>query len=218
MPDPIQFAHRGAPAERVRGNTLRAFVAALRGGAQGLESDVRLTADGVPVLLHGAGRVHGRPVRSLSRAELPEHVPSLADLWQRCGSRFELALDMADPDAAAAVVELARRNDALPRLWLTYWKLPTLARWRRRWPEVKLVYATMFGVPDRLLRRTTARAVAAGVDALNLHHRLIGRNTATTVHDAGLRLFAWGLRGPVHAGGVLARGVDGVFVDRLAQK
>jgi glycerophosphoryl diester phosphodiesterase len=65
---PIAFAHRGARAH-ARENTLDAFALALRLGATGLESDVWLTADGVPVLDHDgvvrtgrAGR--RRPLRS----------------------------------------------------------------------------------------------------------------------------------------------------------
>lgn len=47
----IGFAHRGARAYAPE-NTLEAFALALKLGADGLESDVWLTADGVPVLDH----------------------------------------------------------------------------------------------------------------------------------------------------------------------
>src|SRR5579884_832113 len=116
----LRFAHRGAPAIGVRENSLDAFAAALQSGAEGIESDVRLTADGVPVLVHGLGRFNGRSLRQTRRAELPPHVPTLAELWQRCGSEFHLSLDMADPDAAEAVIVLAREHGAAERLWLTY--------------------------------------------------------------------------------------------------
>lgn len=209
----IRFAHRGAPRQPARGNTLAAFAAALRDGAEGLESDVRLTADGVPVLVHGLGRVAGRPLRQVNRAELPHHIPTLADLFAHCGNGFELALDMADPAAAEAVIALAREHDAVERLWLTYWRLPEMARWRRRWPDVTLVYATMFAFPQPLLRRTAASVAAAGVDALNVHHRLLGRDSAATAHAAGLKLFAWGLKRPPHERRARALGVDAVFID-----
>jgi glycerophosphoryl diester phosphodiesterase len=218
MGDLIRFAHRGAPARGQAENSLAAFEAALRSGAEGLESDVRLTADGVPVLVHGAGLIGRRRLRSFKRTELPARIPSLEDLWERCGCDFELALDMSDPDAAAIVVELAQRYGAVSRLWLTYWRLPELARWRQRWPQVKLVYATMFGFPDRVFRRSAAGALDARVDALNLHHRLIVRRTPETAHALGLRLFAWGLRRPQHLRRMAAFGVDGAFVDDLSER
>jgi glycerophosphoryl diester phosphodiesterase len=49
----IVIAHRGAPAEAPE-NTLLAFEAAVRAGADALELDVRLTADGAPVVIHDA--------------------------------------------------------------------------------------------------------------------------------------------------------------------
>jgi glycerophosphoryl diester phosphodiesterase len=208
----IRFAHRGAPVGPAAGNTLEAFEAALRAGAEGIESDVRLTADGVPVLVHGLGRVQGRPLRTVRRADLPPQVPSLADVWERCGLDFELALDMSDPGAAEAVLALGRHFGAEDRLWLTYWRLPLMAAWRQRWPDAKLVYATMLGVPGAMLRRTASHAAAAGVDALNLHHRLVGGGSAATVHAAGLRLFAWGLRDGRQAQRVTSTGADALFL------
>jgi len=47
------IAHRGSSAEAPE-NTLAAFEAAVRGGADALELDVRLAADGAPVVIHDA--------------------------------------------------------------------------------------------------------------------------------------------------------------------
>ncbi|HZQ35801.1 MAG TPA: glycerophosphodiester phosphodiesterase family protein, partial [Dehalococcoidia bacterium] len=124
----------------------------------------------------------------------------------------DLALDMAEPRAVARVVELARRYGALDRLWLTYWRLPRMAAWRRRWPEVHLVYATLLGLPP-LLRGVAERCSAAGIDALNVHHRLIVSASAPLAHASGLRLFAWGLRHERHLQRVARLGADAVFLD-----
>ena len=45
------IAHRGSSAEAPE-NTLPAFEAAVRRGADAVELDVRLTADGAPVVIH----------------------------------------------------------------------------------------------------------------------------------------------------------------------
>ncbi len=108
---PIGFAHRGARAH-AQENTLDAFRLALRLGATGLESDVWLTADGVPVLDHdGVVRsgLRRRPIHSMVRADLPDHIPTLEDLYQACGTGFELSLDVKDPEAAGPVVATAAR-------------------------------------------------------------------------------------------------------------
>ena len=84
---PIGFAHRGARAHAPE-NTIEAFALALRLGATGLESDVWLTADGEAVLDHD-GVVRGlrrRRMATVDRADLPEHIPTLAELFEVCGT------------------------------------------------------------------------------------------------------------------------------------
>ena len=53
MKRPLIIAHRGASAEAPE-NTLAAFRRAIEIGADGVEFDVRLAADGVPVVIHDA--------------------------------------------------------------------------------------------------------------------------------------------------------------------
>ena len=62
---PIAFAHRGASAH-AQANTLEAFRLGLRLGATGLESDVWLTADGIPVLDHDGYVRHGVRRRAIA--------------------------------------------------------------------------------------------------------------------------------------------------------
>jgi len=50
---PFVIGHRGLPA-RYPENTLPSFLAAMAAGADGLESDLRLSADGVIMLMHDA--------------------------------------------------------------------------------------------------------------------------------------------------------------------
>ena len=97
---PIGFAHRGARAHARRTRSRPSSWAFL--GATGLESDVWLTSDGVPVLDHdGIVRIgrRKRRVADLARADLPEHIPALTELYDRCGHDFQLSLDVKAPAA-----------------------------------------------------------------------------------------------------------------------
>src|SRR3954449_5857004 len=118
---PIAFAHRGARAHAPE-NTLEAFSRARRLGATGLESDVWCTADGVPVLDHDGvvgSRFRRQTISAVARADLPPHIPALADLYAECGTDFDLSLDVKDAEAAAATVAVARAAGAgaPERLW-----------------------------------------------------------------------------------------------------
>lgn len=78
-------AHRGAhepEAAGVRANTVAAFRAAAD-VADGVELDVRRTADGALVVVHDAV-VEGRVVAECRRAELPDWLPTLADALAAC--------------------------------------------------------------------------------------------------------------------------------------
>jgi glycerophosphoryl diester phosphodiesterase len=207
---PLGFAHRGGALRRSEQNTLLAFERAVHLGA-GVESDVRLTRDGQAVLLHSPLGLHrGRPIRRLLRAELPTSVPTLDELYARCGNQFPLALDMTDPSAAQAVVDTARRHGAVANLRMTYWRSAAVERWRAQWPDVKIVFPAL---PLHRAEQFVSRLAAIGADAYNVHHRAVTPSLADAVHRNGMLLFAWGVRRRGSVAAVLARGADGVFAD-----
>lgn len=74
------LAHRGAHQPETPGvseNTLDAFRAAADLGVDGIELDVRRTADGVLVVHHDAVLPDGRAVSAVVSGHLPAHVPTL---------------------------------------------------------------------------------------------------------------------------------------------
>jgi len=77
------FAHRGA-AQAARENTVAAFLAARELGADGVELDVHLSADGVAVVHHDADVPGKGPISDLSVMELPAWLPSLAEALEAC--------------------------------------------------------------------------------------------------------------------------------------
>ncbi|MBW2448421.1 MAG: glycerophosphodiester phosphodiesterase, partial [Deltaproteobacteria bacterium] len=164
---PIGFAHRGARAHAPE-NTLAAFRLALDMGATGLESDVWLTRDGVPVLDHD-GEFGGRTIAEIGRSELPDFVPTLDEWFEACGPNVPLSLDVKDADAAPAVVATARSHGAAGSLWLCHWNWKTVASWRDLSPEIQLVDSTrarhMRTPPDA----RALRMVDFDIDAINLH-------------------------------------------------
>lgn len=213
----IGFAHRGAPQGRADHNALSAFARALALGATGLESDIGLTADGIPVLFHrGLSIRRQRRPEAVPRSRLPASIPSLVDLYETCGTDFELSLDMANPRAAEAVVAVAAEYGALDRLWLTYWRMPEVQRWRRLWPHVHLVYPALPVAPGSAIRLAN-RLSSAGVDVLNVHYRLCRPNLVEHAHHRQLRIFAWGIRSAGALDRAIARGVDGVYCDNVEE-
>ena len=216
---PITFAHRGGRAHAAD-NTIATFQLGLRLGASGLESDVWLTADGVPVLDHD-GRVKSglrtRPLAGLERAALPAHVPTLEDLYAECGTAFELSLDVKDPAAAAAVVDVARAagGDAIERLWLCHPDWGLLARWREELPDVHLVDSTKLAAMKHGPERRAAQLSSAGIDAVNLHYADWTGGLTTLFHRFGRLAFGWDAQHERILRSLVRMGIDGVYSDHV---
>jgi glycerophosphoryl diester phosphodiesterase len=212
---PIGFAHRGARAHAPE-NTLEAFSLALRLGATGLESDVWLTADGAAVLDHDGlvgGRLRRRPIGQVQRSELPASIPTLAELYETCGTDFDLALDIEDPAAIVEVMLVARDAGAESRLWVCHpdWKL--VASWRDLSPTVHLVDSTRLSRIKEGPERRAADLAAAGVDAINLHHSDWSGGLIALFHRFELDALGWDAQFERTLDALLDAGIDGVFSD-----
>jgi glycerophosphoryl diester phosphodiesterase len=217
LQSPIGFAHRGARA-RAPENTIEAFRLALELGASGLESDVWLTADGIPVLDHdGIVRAAGRrrALADLRRDEVPATVPSLGDLYRACGTDYELSLDVKDPAAASAVVQEAIELGADGRLWLCHPSWRQVARWRPLSPRLRLVDSTRLATMGEGPAHRAAVLAEAGIDAVNLHRREWSRPLVETFHDHGRAAFAWDAQRARPLARLVAMGVDAVYSDHV---
>ena len=215
---PIGFAHRGARAH-AQENTLEAFRLALRLGAPGLESDVWLTNDGEAVLDHDGlvkGRWLGRqPIGQHQRATLPKHIPTLADLYDECGTDFELSLDLKDDAAIDAVLRTARNagGDAVGRLWVCHPSWQLLASFRERDADMKLVDSTRIRAIREGPERRAATLAEVGIDALNMHHTDWTGGLTTLLHRFDRLAFAWDLQHDYALRTMLRMGIDGIYSD-----
>jgi glycerophosphoryl diester phosphodiesterase len=214
---PIAFGHRGARAHAPE-NTIEGFRLALRLGATGLESDVWLTADGIPVLDHDGvvgGRLRRRRLADHARDQLPEHIPSVAELIDACGSDYHLCLDLKDLNAARPVVEAVREAapDLLARLWLCHPDWQAVATLRDLDPDIKLVDSTRLTSMKEGPERRAARLREHGVDAVNLHYKDWTGGLTTLFHRFERLTLAWDLQHEHLLRTVLRMGIDGVFSD-----
>jgi glycerophosphoryl diester phosphodiesterase len=230
---PIGFAHRGARAV-MQENTLDAFRMARTLGATGLESDVWLTADGVAALDHDGlvrSGIRRRSIGVVAASQLPPHVPTLEELYQACGTGFQLSLDVKDPAAATVVVAVARaagnHEEALGNLWLCYPDWEQLAAWRAEGtpsragtpvplPEqVHLVDSTRLRRLREGPERRAARLADAGVDAINMHATDWTPGLTTLFHRFLRFAFAWDAQFERTLVTMLRMGCDAVYCDHV---
>jgi glycerophosphoryl diester phosphodiesterase len=219
-PLPLGFAHRGARAE-ARDNTIASFRRALELGANALESDAWVTAEGTVVLDHDGVVRRGlrrRPISAVALDQLPAHIPTLAGLWAECGTAFHLSLDVKDPVAALAVLGEAEAADAVERVWLCSPRADLLEEWRHRSERVGLVLSTR---RDRLGGPGTVGPIEAlpglGIDAVNLRDREWDAGLVEAVHAAGLLAFGWDAQSEAQLERLMSLGLDGVYSDHVGR-
>jgi glycerophosphoryl diester phosphodiesterase len=212
----ITFAHRGARLEEPE-NTIAAFERALAAGVTGLETDVWRSADGEVVCAHDPVVRRGRKRRKIAdstAAELAElDVPRMADVYEQLGTAFECSVDVKSPDAAAALVEVGRRYDALERLWVCSPDVQLLERLRAE-PAVKLVHSQRKRTIDAPLERHAYEISAMGIDAMNMHHTEWTAGLVALFHRFDVRAFAWDAQEVRQLRAVLRMDVDAVYCDR----
>ncbi|WP_037679559.1 glycerophosphodiester phosphodiesterase [Streptomyces griseus] len=218
MQNVTAVAHRGDPY-RVRENTLDSLRSALALGADAVEVDVRLTRDGVPVLLHDDTLKRlwerDRPLLSLSAAEVREltegGVPTLAEaLAATDGSRVMLDLP-GTPNVRAArrVVDVVRESGAEDRVYYCADATAMLAvRAADPSAEIALTWTTSAPPRPALLEAVRPRW-------LNYRFTLVDRALTERVHRDGRLLSVWTPDTRRSMRRLLEAGVDSITTNRV---
>jgi glycerophosphoryl diester phosphodiesterase len=229
-------AHRGASHERPE-HTEEAYVLALEQGADALECDVRLTADGHLVCHHdpvldrtssGRGRLSGRTLAQLreldwdSPAGGPLTLERLFELAADAGRPVGLAVETKHPvryagEVERQVVDLADRfgwvRPGSPVRVMSF-SVAAVARVRRFAPDLTTVL--LVDAVPRWARFAPAGYLPAGVPVLGAGHHLLASapRWVQQVREAGHALHVWTVDTPEGVDACLAAGAVAVITNR----
>lgn len=200
----IVLAHRGLHAD-ARENTLAAFAAAEAAGVDGIETDVRLSKDGLPVLFHDpkAGR---RKVAAMTRAELSRaaghRVPTLDEAMERFDVLWDV--EIKSRDAVPATLAVLRRFARTRRFFVTSFRRDVIAR----------VAAAIDADVGLILQRAPLgiRRTPGKIAVWRFH--LATRRRVRAAHARGQLVYVYGPRAAADHERVARSGVDGVITDR----
>lgn len=216
----LLFAHRGGTDHDHPENSIAAMQRALDLGLS-LESDVRLSIDGVPVLVHDpyvrGNRLLPRRVRRLTAAQLAGYgVITLDDLYRELGSDFELSVDVKDQAAVPATLAVADRAGATSRLWLVHDSIYTLQNIRRASDQVRLIHETRLPELDRRTIHYDHHMdllVRSRIDAQNTHWSRWTPQLVEACQSRGLLAFGSIAQRRDQMQRALAKGLDGIYTD-----
>jgi glycerophosphoryl diester phosphodiesterase len=217
----LVLGHRGASATHPE-NTVRALRAALEQGADGVELDVRRTADGALALRHDPALPDGRLVVATDAADLPPDLPLLAEALDACAGASVVNIELKnwpdDPDfdpherLAEAVVGLLEERGATERdgYLLSSFHRPTVDRVHALAPGLATAVLVLdLPEPGRLAEE----AAAQGHRAVHPHHAFVTEEAVAAVHGAGLALNTWTVDDAERIRWLEGIGVDAVIVN-----
>lgn len=213
----IAFAHRGARAY-VRENTLEAFQLALRLGATGLESDVWITKDGIPVLDHDGvvqDRFLKKPISNYLREDLPVHIPTLRDLLLLAPQGVPISLDVKDDDCFEALISEVRtvHGEQSPFIYLCHPDIDVLGKQRSKSQGISLVSSVRLAKLKKGPEMHAARMRELDVEVMNMHHRDWNGGLVALFQRFELRCFAWDCQFVRNIQDMAKIGINGIFSD-----
>ncbi|CAA9543482.1 MAG: Glycerophosphoryl diester phosphodiesterase [uncultured Thermomicrobiales bacterium] len=217
----LVYAHRGASGEEPE-NTLRAFRRALDVGSDGIELDVRTSADGIPVVIHdrdisrttdGMGMVDEMSLDQLRTLDAGsgERVPTLEDVLDLVGDRAALYIEIKGVGCEGAVLDVLRAHPAV-RATVASFDDEILRTVRTCDRDVE-IWVIAIGAADE----TMALAAEVGATTLSLQHLGITADTVRDVEAAGHRVAAWTVNDIPEAARLADLGVTAICTDHPAR-
>jgi glycerophosphoryl diester phosphodiesterase len=231
MKVPVIQAHRGFSA-RYPENTCLAFTRALDLDIEGIELDVQLTSDRVPVVIHdptvdrttdGRGRVNAYTAEALAKLNAAGHstrrqsIPTLAAALDaiyaaRPDSICNIELKVYEGDGSELVdmvLPVVQNHPLASRVCFSSFRHGCLAYLKHRWPEapIGLLY-------DRRVMDPWRRAQELGAVSVNLRYRYITPELIADCHRHRVQVAAWTVDNPESIHQMLRWNVDTIISNR----
>ena len=224
---PRVWAHRGDSAHAPE-NTLRAFDQARAKGADGIELDVRLDADGNVVVFHDdtLDRLCGRPGRmdqisTVERADLRvggEAVPLLAEVLHAIDLDINVEIKSHKTGRMSELVErtakVIRDSGRADRVLISSFDPFVLVQMHRHLPDLATAY--LFHDEQALPMRRGWVGRMTGASLFHPQHTLCTEERVRAWHTAGLPVNAWTVDDARELTRLAHLGIDGVFSNDVA--
>jgi glycerophosphoryl diester phosphodiesterase len=232
FPFPAIYAHRGASAHAPE-NTLAAFQRALADGAQAVEFDVKLSLDGIPIILHdqtlqrtttGAGRANQMTLSQLKQFDAGvkfgeafkgERIPTLEETLDQLGPSLLMNIELtnyATPfdelvnKVAALVVKYKMEERVLFSSFLPH-NLMHAQKLLPQTPRGQLALPGAAGWWQRLWGRVI------DVQAEHPYLKDVTAQSVENAHKRYRRVHVWTVNDPADMRRLKQLAADGIFTD-----
>jgi len=231
---PLNFAHRGA-SHHAPSNTLAAFTQAAELGADGIELDVHLSADGVPVVIHdfvvetttdGQGSVASKTLAELEQLDAGikfdaafagERIPTLSKVFEAVGQRLLINIELKSIAARnngleTAVAALVTKHHLEKRVIISSFNPLAVRRFKKLLPQVLagLLYAPNMPI---YIRRAWLAPLCPH-EARHPHHSMVAPKSMQAFRSAGYRVNVWTADEPDEMRRLIELDVDTIITNR----
>jgi glycerophosphoryl diester phosphodiesterase len=234
IPHPIIFAHRGASAHAPE-NTLAAFELALRQGADAIELDAKLSADGQIVVIHDqtvdrttevSGRVKDLTLAELRKLDAGSHfdiafrgepIPTLEEVLKAVGQLTFVNIELTNyssindplPEKVAALV---KKTKLTHRIMFSSFNPIALRRIHRLLPEVPIGLLAYSGWPGKIAGSWIGRLVVS-YQTLNPAYKEVNAKFVERMHQMGRGVLTYTVNDADNMKRLFHYGIDGIFTD-----
>jgi glycerophosphoryl diester phosphodiesterase len=214
----IVIGHRGARALEPE-NTLRALRKGISCGADRVEIDVRLSSDGVPVVIHddsvdrttsGTGAVSSLTLLELQALDAGrgERIPTLAEVCEfakEAAARLVVEIKEVGSEAVVCSVLKAHRIEGL---MIVSFHEESIRAARELLPGTITGHIFSRATPD-----PAGTARLSGASMILPKYTLLSERMVRNAHRQGILVVPWTLNGPEAWERALSLGVDGFATD-----
>jgi glycerophosphoryl diester phosphodiesterase len=233
IPRPTIFAHRGASAHAPE-NTLAAFELAISQGADAIELDVKLCADGEVVVLHdqtvnrttnGVGDINQLSLAEIKKLDAGsyfdsafqgEPIPTLAEVFETIGQRTYINIELTNyasvmDSLPEKTTRLVKRYAVQERVMFSSFNPIALIRANRQLPEMPLGLLAMPGKKGSLARSWLGTLI--GYQALHPEFSDVTRSLVEGCHRRAKRVYAYTVNIEEDMRHLFSLDIDGIFTD-----
>jgi glycerophosphoryl diester phosphodiesterase len=230
---PLVFAHRGASRVAPE-NTLPAFEAAIRSGADGVELDVQFSSDGRLVVIHdltlealtdGAGRVAAHTFQALRALDAGSHfspefagtrIPLLDEALDLLRNRLLVNVELKSPDTVsakigAAVVTATRVHGMADQVVISSFSPFAVRQAKRAGPEIECALLVAHDLPAWMRWGLTRRYSCA--DGIHPEALMVDAAYVSRARKARLPVRVWTVNDESEMRRMIDFGVDAVVTD-----
>lgn len=223
-PEVRWIAHRGLSSKYLE-NTAKAYKAAAKLPFFGIETDIHLTLDNIPITHHDHNLVrlsnNTSHLKDLSYNDLKSiklkekySIPTLKEYLKIVKLNHKVAVIEFKPTFTSHQIELIFDHITsyinLNHVMIISFHLENLIKIRQKYPDMMLQYLT-----DKFDKDTLKQLKMQQID-YSIHHSVLNHKIIQTIHQAGLRVATWTVNYLEDAIKLIEMGVDYITTDGIS--